>query len=49
MGLSSERKVGEAVALRVGVLGPVVAWYGDRELPVGAALWQTFAGSIYAG
>src|SRR3984957_20996275 len=34
-GGSSERKVGGAVVLRVGVLGQVTAWYGDQELPVG--------------
>jgi DNA-binding SARP family transcriptional activator/tetratricopeptide (TPR) repeat protein len=30
-----ERKVREAVVLRVGVLGPVTAWYGQDELHVG--------------
>jgi DNA-binding SARP family transcriptional activator/tetratricopeptide (TPR) repeat protein len=46
MGLSSERKVGEAVALRVGVLGPVAAWYGDRELPVGQPRQQAVLGIL---
>ncbi len=45
-GLSSERKVGEAVALRVGVLGPVAAWYGDRELPVGQPRQQAVLGIL---
>src|SRR5579859_2685414 len=46
MGLSGERKVGEAVALRVGVLGPVAAWYGDRELPVGQPRQQAVLGIL---
>jgi DNA-binding SARP family transcriptional activator/tetratricopeptide (TPR) repeat protein len=45
-GLSGERKVGEAVALRVGVLGPVAAWYGDRELPVGQPRQQAVLGIL---
>jgi DNA-binding SARP family transcriptional activator/tetratricopeptide (TPR) repeat protein len=46
MGLSGERKVGEAVVLRVGVLGPVAAWYGDRELPVGQPRQQAVLGIL---
>jgi len=42
----SERKVGEAVALRVGVLGPVTAWYGDRELPAGQPRQQAVLGIL---
>src|SRR5690349_7410280 len=46
MGLSGEREVGEAVVLRVGVLGPVAAWYGDRELPVGQPRPQAVLGIL---
>src|SRR6201996_7574802 len=46
MGLSGERKVGEAVVLRVGVLGPVAAWYSDRELPVGQPRQQAVLGIL---
>src|ERR1700752_3659474 len=45
-GLSGERKVGEAVALRVGVLGPVMAWYGDEELRVGQPRQQAVLGIL---
>src|SRR5438046_6266074 len=34
-GYLASGRIGEAVALRVGVLGPVMAWYGAQELPVG--------------
>jgi DNA-binding SARP family transcriptional activator/tetratricopeptide (TPR) repeat protein len=43
---SGERKVGEAVVLRVGVLGPVAAWYDDRELPVGQPRQQAVLGIL---
>ena len=45
MGLSSGR-VSEAVVLRVGVLGPVAAWYGDQELPVGQPRQQAVLGIL---
>ena len=45
-GVFGERKVGEAVALRVGVLGPVTAWYGDQELPVGQPRQQAVLGIL---
>jgi DNA-binding SARP family transcriptional activator/tetratricopeptide (TPR) repeat protein len=45
-GVCGERKVGEAVALRVGVLGPVVAWYGDQELNVGQPRQQAVLGIL---
>ena len=45
-GVFSERKVGEAVALRVGVLGPVTAWYGDQELHVGQPRQQAVLGIL---
>jgi DNA-binding SARP family transcriptional activator/tetratricopeptide (TPR) repeat protein len=41
-----ERKVGEAVVLRVGVLGPVTAWDTDRELPVGQPRQQAVLGIL---
>jgi DNA-binding SARP family transcriptional activator len=41
-----ERKVGEAVVLRVGVLGPVTAWDSDRELPVGQPRQQAVLGIL---
>ena len=44
--VSGERKVGEDVALRVGVLGPVMAWYGDQELPVGQPRQQAVLGIL---
>ena len=44
--MSGERKVGENVALRVGVLGPVMAWYGDQELPVGQPRQQAVLGIL---
>jgi DNA-binding SARP family transcriptional activator len=34
------------VALRVGVLGPVIAWYGDQELPVGQPRQQAVLGIL---
>jgi DNA-binding SARP family transcriptional activator/tetratricopeptide (TPR) repeat protein len=34
------------VALRVGVLGPVMAWYGDQELPVGQPRQQAVLGIL---
>src|SRR5205823_5875621 len=46
MWLSGERKVGEAVVWRVGGLGPVAAWYGDRELPVGQPRRQAVLGIL---
>jgi DNA-binding SARP family transcriptional activator len=46
LGCSGERKVGEAVVLRVGVLGPVTAWYGDQELPVGQPRQQAVLGIL---
>src|SRR5580704_13279192 len=46
LGVLCERKVGEAVALRVGVLGPVMAWYGDQELPVGQPRQQAVLGIL---
>src|ERR1039458_4200862 len=42
----SERKVGDAVVLRVGVLGPVAAWYGDQELSVGQPRQQAVLGIL---
>ena len=45
-GVYGERKVGEAVALRVGVLGPVTAWYGDQEIPVGQPRQQAVLGIL---
>ncbi len=45
-GVVSKRKVGEAVVLRVGVLGPVTAWYGDQELPVGQPRQQAVLGIL---
>ena len=45
-GVFGERKVGEAVVLRVGVLGPVAAWYGDQELPVGQPRQQAVLGIL---
>src|SRR5260370_39947514 len=45
-GVVGERKVGEAVVLRVGVLGPVTAWYGDQELPVGQPRQQAVLGIL---
>ena len=34
------------MALRVGVLGPVTAWYGDQELPVGQPRQQAVLGIL---
>jgi DNA-binding SARP family transcriptional activator/tetratricopeptide (TPR) repeat protein len=34
------------VVLRVGVLGPVAAWYGDQELPVGQPRQQAVLGIL---
>ena len=34
------------MALRVGVLGPVMAWYGDQELPVGQPRQQAVLGIL---
>jgi DNA-binding SARP family transcriptional activator/tetratricopeptide (TPR) repeat protein len=34
------------VVLRVGVLGPVAAWYGDDELPVGQPRQQAVLGTL---
>jgi DNA-binding SARP family transcriptional activator/tetratricopeptide (TPR) repeat protein len=34
------------VVLRVGVLGPVMAWYGDQELPVGQPRQQAVLGIL---
>ena len=45
-GVFCERKVGEAVVLRVGVLGPVTAWYGDQELHVGQPRQQAVLGIL---
>ncbi len=45
-GGSRERKVGEAVVLRVGVLGAVTAWYGDQELSVGQPRQQAVLGIL---
>jgi len=45
-GGSRERKVGEAVVLRVGVLGSVTAWYGDQELSVGQPRQQAVLGIL---
>ncbi|HEY6309330.1 MAG TPA: BTAD domain-containing putative transcriptional regulator, partial [Streptosporangiaceae bacterium] len=41
-----ERKVGEVVVLRVGVLGPVTAWYGNNELRVGQPRQQAVLGIL---
>jgi DNA-binding SARP family transcriptional activator/tetratricopeptide (TPR) repeat protein len=41
-----ERKVGETVVLRVGVLGPVTAWYGQEELRVGQPRQQAVLGIL---
>jgi DNA-binding SARP family transcriptional activator/tetratricopeptide (TPR) repeat protein len=45
-GDSLERKVGGAVVLRVGVLGPVTAWYGHDELHVGQPRQQAVLGIL---
>ena len=45
-GGSSERKVGDNVVLRVGVLGPVTAWYGDQELSAGQPRQQAVLGIL---
>jgi DNA-binding SARP family transcriptional activator/Tfp pilus assembly protein PilF len=42
----AKRKVGEAVVLRVGVLGPVTAWYSDQELSVGQPRQQAVLGIL---
>src|SRR6266496_1649315 len=42
----SRAEVGESVVLRVGVLGPVTAWNGDRELPVGQPRQQAVLGIL---
>ena len=34
------------MVLRVGVLGPVMAWYGDQELPVGQPRQQAVLGIL---
>ena len=41
-----ERKVGEAIVLRVSVLGPVTAWYGNDELRVGQPRQQAVLGIL---
>jgi len=41
-----ERKVSGAVVLRVGVLGPVTAWYGHDELHVGQPRQQAVLGIL---
>src|SRR4029077_5280560 len=45
-GYLASGRIGEAVALRVGVLGPVMAWYGDQELPVGQPRQQAVLGIL---
>ncbi len=45
-GSSCERKVGQAVVLRVGVLGPVTAWFGGQELSVGQPRQQAVLGIL---
>src|ERR1700733_7742659 len=42
----NERKVGQAVVLRVGVLGPVTAWFGGQELSVGQPRQQAVLGIL---
>jgi DNA-binding SARP family transcriptional activator/Tfp pilus assembly protein PilF len=46
LGGSSERKVGDAKVLRVGVLGPVTAWHDDQELSVGQPRQQAVLGIL---
>jgi DNA-binding SARP family transcriptional activator/tetratricopeptide (TPR) repeat protein len=41
-----KRKVGEVIVLRVGVLGPVTAWYGNDELRVGQPRQQAVLGIL---
>jgi len=45
-GARHERKVGPGVVLRVGVLGPVTAWYGQDELHVGQPRQQAVLGIL---
>src|SRR6201989_2442739 len=45
-GYLASGRIGEAVALRVGVLGPVMAWYGGQELPVGQPRQQAVLGIL---
>src|SRR5580692_8305287 len=45
-GYLASGRIGEAVALHVGVLGPVMAWYGDQELPVGQPRQQAVLGIL---
>src|ERR1700759_1168501 len=45
-GYLASGRIGEAVALRVGVLCPVMAWYGDQELPVGQPRQQAVLGIL---
>ena len=45
-GAGHERKVGLGVVLRVGVLGPVTAWYGHDELHVGQPRQQAVLGIL---
>ena len=45
-GAGHERKVGLGVVLRVGVLGPVTAWYGQDELHVGQPRQQAVLGIL---
>src|SRR2546429_8687607 len=42
-GYLASGRIGEAVALRVGVLGPVMAWYGGQATPEGPAYLQDAA------
>src|SRR5580700_7390002 len=46
MGGPKNRKVSETVVLRVGVLGPVTAWYGQEELRVGQPRQQAVLGIL---
>ena len=45
-GYLASGRIGEAVALRVGVLGPVMAWHDDQELPVGQPRQQAVLGIL---
>ena len=45
-GWGENRKVSETVVLRVGVLGPVTAWYGQEELRVGQPRQQAVLGIL---
>jgi DNA-binding SARP family transcriptional activator/tetratricopeptide (TPR) repeat protein len=46
VGGPKNRKVSETVVLRVGVLGPVTAWYGQEELRVGQPRQQAVLGIL---